>query len=216
MKILLIDDHALFRDGLQMVMAGLNEPLVMFEAGSCEAALDIIAEQPELDLVLLDLGLPGLNGMDALVAVQQKLENTPIVVLSGNEDPGVIQAALQSGAQGFIPKSSAASVMLSAVQTVLDGGLYVPAGAMEHFDAVPPAVEPGKMAGHGLTPRQADVLRKMADGQSNKNIGLSLGLSESTVRVHVSAILRSFNVSNRTQAVQHAIQHGWIKVKLVN
>lgn len=210
MKILLIDDHALFRDGLLLVLEGLNTHIETFEAGSCESAIDIMEKHNDLDMILLDLGLPGISYLDALSTIRQQLPDTPIVVLSGTEDHKMVQQALQNGARGYIPKSAPAKIMLNALQLVISGGIYVPPQILPNGD-----IELSDEAvGHKLTPRQTEVLHELSEGKSNKEIGRVLGLTESTIRVHVAAILKDFNVSNRTRAVQHAMQKGWLHIKL--
>ncbi|VAW61870.1 hypothetical protein MNBD_GAMMA08-2249 [hydrothermal vent metagenome] len=210
MKILLIDDHALFRDGLSLVLDGLDTAIETFEAGSYEAAEVIMRAQPDLDMVLLDLGLPGTSYLDALRAIRQQLPKAFIVILSGTEDYKVVEASLQNGAQGYIPKSSPAKIMLSALQLVISGGTYVPAQILQLKPVTNVATPITQATEHRLTPRQYDVLQQLATGKSNKAIGSELQLTESTVRAHVAAILKAFNVPNRTHAVQHASQHSWL------
>ena len=215
MKILLIDDHALFRDGLSLVLDGLDTPIETFEAGSYEAAEVTMRAQPDLDMVLLDLGLPGTSYLDALRAIRQQLPRAFIVILSGTEDYKMVEASLQNGAQGYIPKSSPAKIMLNALQLVISGGTYVPAQILQKTSTanaaaptIPKTTEHTEK--HRLTPRQYDVLQQLATGKSNKAIGSELQLTESTVRAHVAAILKAFNVANRTHAVQYASQHSWL------
>jgi len=213
MKILMIDDHALFRDGLLLVLEGLSAELTTFEAGSYEAAEGIMNEHSDLDLILLDLGLPGISYLDALLAIRQQLPNTLIVVLSGTEDHSMVEQALQQGARGYIPKSSPAKIMLNALQLVIAGGTYVPPQILQNgANQSNNSSFNNRNIDNKLTPRQNDVLHELAKGKPNKEIGRSLNLSESTVRVHVAAILKAFNASNRTQAVQHATQAGLIMV----
>jgi DNA-binding NarL/FixJ family response regulator len=211
MKILLIDDHALFRDGLFLVLEGLNTHIQTLEAGSYETAKIIMDEQVDLDLVLLDLDLPGISNIDALLAIRQQLPDTSIVVLSGDEDYRMVEQALRHGARGYIPKSSPAKIMLQALQLVISGGVYVPPqilqkNSTEGIDTF----TNDESLDTKLTQRQCDVLHQLADGKTNKEIANALSLTESTVRAHVAAILKSFNVSNRTQAVQHAVKRSWL------
>ena len=215
MKILMIDDHALFRDGLMLVLEGLNTDLETFEAGSYESAKDIMDEHSDLDLILLDLGLPGISYLDALLAIRQQIPDTLIVVLSGTEDQHTVEQALQNGARGYIPKSSPAKIMLNALQLIVAGGTYVPPQILQNRN-MNPGAQPinDKHVNHKLTPRQNDVLHELAKGKSNKDIGRELDLTESTVRAHVAAILKSFSASNRTQAVQYATQKGFIKIDI--
>ena len=204
-KILLIDDHALFRDGLLLVLEGLETNIEPFETGSYESAIEIIQSQPDLDMVLLDLGLPGISYLDALHAIREKLPEALIVILSGTEDYRMVEQVLQCGAQGYIPKSSSAKIMLNALQLILSGGIYVPHQIL-HKQSTQKIV----INDHQLTPRQFCVLQQLATGKSNKEISRHLQLTESTVRAHVGAILRTFNVANRTHAVQFAALNNWL------
>jgi DNA-binding NarL/FixJ family response regulator len=204
MKILLIDDHVLFRDGLLLILEGLNAEIETFEANSYEAAITLI-ETHKIDMVLLDLGLPGVSYLDALKGIQTQIPDACIVVLSGTEDHNMVEQALQYGARGYIPKSSPANIMLSALQLVLSGGIYVPPQILQKQHAQLTSINE-----HQLTPRQFEILKQLATGKSNKEIARQLSLSESTVRAHVAAVLKSFNVANRTHAVQFAIQHNWL------
>lgn len=211
MKILLIDDHALFRDGLLLVLEGLNADIETFEAGSYESAKIVMDEQNNLDLVLLDLGLPGISYIEALLAIRQQLPNTPIVVLSGTEDYRMVEQVLHHGARGYIPKSSPAKIMLQALQLVISGGVYIPPEILQKSSAEGiNAFANDDSLDTKLTQRQCDVLYQLAEGKSNKDIANALSLTESTVRAHVAAILKSFNVSNRTQAVHHALKNSWL------
>lgn len=217
MNILIIDDHILFRDGLSLVLEGLNTDLKIFEAGSYETAKDIMNGHENLDLILLDLGLPGTSYLDALLAIREQLPDIPIVVLSGNEDHYMVEQVLQYGARGYIPKSSPAKIMLNALELVIAGGTYVPPQILQKTMTAPVAPSIGNdITGHKLTPRQHEVLHELVKGKSNKEIGKTLKLTESTVRAHVAGILRAFNVSNRTQAAQHAIQAGFIRMQTPN
>jgi len=220
MKILLIDDHALFRDGILLILEGLQIPVETFEASSYESAKVILDENSDIDLVLLDLDLPGVSFFDALQAIRQQLPETPVVILSGTIDHPTVEQALQLGARGYIPKSAPAKTMLNALQLIISGDTYVPAEILQNKNIkTGNAAESrkkktrNKPAEHNLTPRQHDVLIQLAEGKSNKEIGKTLYLTESTIRAHVAAILRSFDVSNRTQAVRFAVQNSWVTVE---
>jgi DNA-binding NarL/FixJ family response regulator len=209
LKILLIDDHALFRDGLLLVLEDLKIDIETFEACSFESASEVMQAQPDLDMVLLDLGLPGTSYLDALLAIRQRLPKTLIVIVSGTEDQQMVEQALHNGARGYIPKSSPANIILHALQLVISGGTYVPAQILHRKDTLA-NININKLPGHNLTPRQYDVLLQLATGKSNKEIGKQLNLTESTVRAHVAAILKACNVANRTHAVQFSQQNGWL------
>lgn len=217
MKVLLIDDHALFRDGIQLVLAKLEPNVQIFNASSYEDALPVINTNPGLDLLLLDLGLPGLSDIDALQAIRKELPATPVVVLSSNDDGAKVQQILNMGAQGYIPKSSSAELLISALQLVLSGGIYIPPEILPLLGKKSdrPANSKTDSVDVPLTPCQLDVLHKLVYGFSNKEIGNRLNLAESTVRVHVAAIFKALNVSNRSRAVHIALQKGWVIVEQV-
>mgnify|MGYP001121472458 CR=1 FL=1 len=217
MNILLIDDHALFREGLQMLLADLNSQPIMLEAASYESALDVLDGETVLDLVLLDLALPGLSDIEALIAIHEMQPSTPIIVLSGNSDGSKVEQVLEYGARGYIPKSSSAKLMLHAIQLVLDGGTYVPPEILV-ANRLAKSSHNNRQAVNScnLTPRQIEVLHELSEGKSNKEIGSALSLTESTVRAHVAAILKTLGASNRTQAVKNAMQIGLINLPDLN
>ncbi len=217
MKILLIDDHVLFRDGILLMLEGLNLPIETFEANSYESAKIIMDETRDISLVLLDLDLPGISFFDALKAIRQQLPDTPIVILSGTVDHQIVEQTLRLGARGYLPKSATAKTMLNALQLVLSGDTYVPTAILQNkitnSITITKTQRKNESLEHNLTPRQYDVLIQLAEGKPNKAIAKALYLTESTVRAHVAAILRSFDVNNRTQAVRYAVQKSWVTVK---
>jgi len=212
MKVLLIDDHELFRDGMHLVLAKLDPNIQLFNANSYEDALPFINENPDLDLLLLDLGLPGLSDIDALKAIRDKSPATPIVVLSSNDDGAKVKQILDLGAQGYIPKSTSAELLIRSLKLVLSGGIYIPPEILSQFGNGHNGPESTryKEIESPLTPRQNEVLGKLIHGYSNKEIGRLLNMAESTVRVHIAAILKALNVSNRTRAAHIAVQKGWV------
>lgn len=218
MKILVIDDHALIREGLRHVLRELDPEVNMIEAGSAEAARNVIRElcpvsgdcteneqgDSCLDLILLDLGLPDCPGLDLLDQLGTLLPDVPVIVVSADEEAAHIESAFRHGAVGFIPKSTLSGVLISAIRLVLAGGVYVPPNMARQRHTPPP--EPGMALSNSqeveeLTERQKTVLTLMMRGLSNKSIGRELNLAEATVKIHVSAILRALNVTSRTQAV---------------
>lgn len=209
MKILVIDDHPLIREAVRNVLGRLGESIVALEAADCDSALRIVDEHPDLDLILLDLGLPGTSGMDALGMLRERHPAVPVVVLSANDDRDTVVEALDRGAMGFIPKSSSNEVMLSALRLVLSGGVYLPsktfisdrASAQSAMPATAAGTFPMSVADLGITERQLQVLALIVQGKPNKLICRELGLAESTVKIHVTAILKALKVTNRTQAV---------------
>lgn len=196
MRVLLIDDHALFRRGLRLMLQELMPGADVAEAESCAAAL--MLSGAVFDLILLDLNMPGTSGLESLESVKTHFPASIVVVVSGEEDAALIRAAVSRGASGFIPKAATPEVMQSALQLVLARGIYLPHQVMSA-----PAVSID-----GLTPRQLDVLRGALKGMSNKLIGRELGISEGTVKSHLSAVFQALNVRNRTEALYRAAKIG--------
>ena len=205
MKILVIDDHPLIVDALVQLLPQLDPAITVLSAGDPTQATHVLDDEPEIALVLLDLALPGARGLDFLADLKLDYPGVPIAVLSATHDAGTVLAALGAGAQGFIPKSINADALLNAVRHVLNGGVYLPADApaMPTGDGV--HVEHGAL---GLTARQTDVLRLLAQGKPNKLICRDLTLSEGTVKVHVSAILKALRVRSRTEAIAMLARRG--------
>lgn len=213
MYILLVDDHALLRGGLRFLLRSLDAEIEMDEAGDCAHALERVAAR-SYDLVLLDLKMPGLGGLDALDALRDAAPATPLVVLSGEDDPCVVRAAIERGAMGFIPKSSTPEVMIQALRLVLAHGVYLPPAVLDSMRPVSapgPALNQaasGEMLLPGLTPRQMDVLRCVIRGLPNKVIARELDISEGTVKAHLTLVLRALRAHNRTEAVYTAAKLG--------
>lgn len=205
MEILIVDDHALFREGLCHVLNELGDEIHILEAADYDRALQHVTANPNLDLVLLDLNMPGKDGFTALDAFTKHYPAIPVVILSASNLRSDIQRALDAGAMGYIPKESTSAVMLNALKLILAGGIYMPPSMAQQVDPEPPAA-----ANHssGLTPRQLQVLTMVVQGHSNKVIAADLGIAETTIKMHVSSILRSLGVSNRTQAAMAAEKLG--------
>lgn len=211
MKILIADDHRLIIDAVADKLSEL-EPGIEFVAAVNVRELMERVDGP-LDLALIDLGMPGAEGLSHIQQVRQRCPDLPIIVLSGQEDPAVMRDVLDCGAQGYIPKAYSPAVMVSAVRLVMAGGVYVPPMLLSmtgRDDALAPGAA-GQSAAAGvealgdlLTERQVDVLRLLSQGQPNKVIGRSLGISEGTVKIHLAAIFRALNARNRTEAVMKA------------
>lgn len=201
MRVLLIDDHSLFRRGLRLMLRELMPELDVSEVSSAEAALALADES--FDLLMLDLNMPGVHGLDALAALKQAFVGSIVVVLSGEDNPALIRDTIAAGAAGFIPKSAEPEVMHSALRLVLAKGIYLPPQAL----SATTAVEQGPQL-KGLSPRQLDVLRRALTGVPNKLIARELGISEGTVKSHLSAVFRVMNVRNRTEAVYSAARSG--------
>ena len=215
MKALVIDDHPLMREAIRNVLGQLQPDAAIVMAADCEQGLDA-AEGMEADLVVLDLGLPGLSGVRAIRAWRERHPGVPVVVLSATTDRQTVLAAIGAGAAGFIPKSSSNDVMLNAVRLVLAGGRYLPPEVLSHGSDVD---HPRARAGHattmsietlGLSARQAEVLKLIAKGASNKVICRELGLAERTVKAHITAVFRALKVTSRTQAAIEASRLGLV------
>jgi len=200
-QVLIADDHPLFRDALRQVVQATLPHHGIREACTLEAALDAAAGD-ELDLILLDINMPGMNGFSGLISLRNHVPATPVVVVSAEEAADTIGQAMTLGASGFIPKSLDRDQMIEAVRLVMNGGVFVPpqaAGA-----STPSADSQFREAYEALTPSQRKVLEMLVAGKSNKVIAYELSVAESTVKAHVTAILRKLKVHSRTQAVLNA------------
>lgn len=185
------DDHPIMRAALSSALAGIGAEFV--EAADADGTLAMLDAHPDLDLLLVDLRMPGANGVETIRALRARAPQVPVVVVSADENPAHVAALVALGVSGYVPKSEPPAVIVSAVRLVLAGGTYVPprllaGGAAE--GALP-----------DLTPRQSEVLQLLARGMPNKSIARALGVSEGTVKVHLIAVFRSLNVRNRTEAV---------------
>ena len=210
MKILLVDDHPLFRGGLKYLLQSLDEHLELGEAGNCSQA-EALAAEHGYDLVLVDLKMPGVGGLDALTVVRAAFPTTPVVVVSGEDDPSVVRAAIECGAMGFIPKSSTPEVMIQALKLVLAHGIYLPPrvlAASQSADPTPLSAVTAEAGLTGLSARQMDVLRCVIQGKPNKVIARELDVAEGTVKAHLSSVLRALGARNRTEAVYAAAKLG--------
>lgn len=212
MKILIADDHELFRDGLRHVLDQLGGPLTIVEASDFAQAVAVVEQQTDIDIVLLDLSMPGMTWNEGIQRLKDLLpDSVPIIVLSASDDRRHVLQAVNLGASGFIPKTSSSRVMLSALKLVLSGGVYLPPALLEAGGSQGDGMG-GSMAGEHavsfLTPRQREVLALLGQGKSNKEIARVLQLAEGTVKLHVTAILKALNVNNRTRAVVAASQLG--------
>src|SRR6516165_7030677 len=207
MKILVVDDHVLIREAMRGVLRELKgEAAVILEASDARQAMRQIEQNPDVELVLLDLGLPDRDGLGMLSELGNRYPNISVVVLSAQQDRDTVMKALDLGALGFIPKSGQREVMLSAFNLICSGGVYIPPEILNRREAAKapraaPAPSRAVAADLGLTERQMEVLALMMQGKSNKAISRVLDLAEPTVKIHVSAILKALKVANRTEAV---------------
>ncbi len=210
MKILIVDDHTLFREGLCHVLTELEEHVCILEAADHDSAIQHVSTTPDLDLVLLDLNMPGKNGFIVLETITKHFPALPVVIISASNERDYIQRTLDTGAVGYIPKETTGAVMLHALRMVLSGGIYVPPN-MAKNEAV--NLQPHDNHTKGLTPRQLEVLSLLTQGHSNKVIASQMNLAEATIKMHVTSILKNLGVNNRTQAIlaaekQGLFQHG--------
>jgi DNA-binding NarL/FixJ family response regulator len=200
-KVLIADDHPLFRRAMAMALEGVvpGGPLTVLEAGCIADVQALAAEEPDLELLLLDLRMPGMDGFAGLLELRRRFPALPVVVVSAAEEPAVVRDALACGALGYIPKSLDRSQMAEALGRVLQGEIYVPPSLAEADGggAAAPAAERLR----ALTPQQLNVLRLMVEGKPNKIIAYELDIAETTVKAHITVILRKLGVSSRTQAV---------------
>lgn len=199
--VIVADDHPLFRTAIKEALEAEQGGTTFLEANSFESLQALVDEQKEVDLVLLDLHMPGVSGFAGLVYLCKRYPSVPVVIISANEDPVVIRRALEHGAAGFIPKSSSIDTITQAISAILMGEIWAPA----------PQEGTGKNHGASelelaermaqLTPQQFKVLMMMSQGLLNKQIAYELGVSEATIKAHVTAIMTKLGVTNRTQAV---------------
>lgn len=195
MKAILADDHALFRDGFSLLLKQLDPQMSVLEAASLPEAVQQVEQNVDSDLLLLDLSMPGMEGVESVQDLLHRFPGMPIVILSATESRPLVEALLDIGVAGFIPKSSDSKIMFSALRLVLAGGVYIPQQVLSSYADVPD----GSVLSR-LTERQREVLQLLSEGKSNKQICRDLDLSEGTVKVHLNAIYRVLGVANRTEA----------------
>lgn len=221
MKILIADDHELFLKGLEIILHDFNPTAELVKAKNYTEMLNIINKDSSFDLILTDLAMPGAIWLDALKEIHEKLPETPIIILSAVFEKEIVQKTIDLGASGYIPKTSSNAVIISAVNLVLSGAAYIPAELLKEssYNSLNELKEIENLSEFEnlsekikiLSPRQLDVLRLIAAGKSNKQIAFDLGLTEGTVKLHVTAILKVLNVYNRTGAVAQANTLGLLK-----
>lgn len=208
MKILIADDHALFRDGLALRLEEIAPDAVITQASSYAQVFKILKAETDIDVLILDVEMPDMPWLESLKQIHQIAPKTKIIVLSASEDSRTIRNILATGVKGYIPKRSEIKVINNALKLIIEGGSYVPPNL---FDSASQNTLSGRNIGiKMLTNRQSQVLDLIAQGKSNKQIAYDMGVSESTVKLHINALLRSLHVSNRTQAVITAQKIGLI------
>jgi DNA-binding NarL/FixJ family response regulator len=222
MKILVIDDHVLIREALQALLKKLKRGAVVLEASDSRQAMEIFAVNADIGLVMLDLNLPDRDGLSVLAELREHHPAVAVVVMSAIQERATVMQALDLGAVGYIPKSARREVMMSALQLIFAGGIYIPPEVLAHGESSAAAASPQpnerlrpnerlivSPSEVGLSERQLDVLAHLMQGKNNKVICRVLGLAEPTVKNHVTAILRALKVSNRTEAVIAVNELGW-------
>jgi DNA-binding NarL/FixJ family response regulator len=213
LKLLIVDDHGLVREGLKAILGQSDLKAECLEAWDEISIWQCLKQHPDVNLVLLDIQLPGLSGMDLLKRIAKEHPAMPIIMLSADHDSNTVSQALQWGASGFMPKNSLNQVLISAIRLVLAGGVYIPPEAL--LKSVPkPQPSPSnkttlQLDSLGLTNRQLDVLRLLVKGLSNKRISRQIDLAEATVKIHIRGILRTLSVTNRTEALVKLTEMGY-------
>jgi DNA-binding NarL/FixJ family response regulator len=197
LKILVVEDHALVREGLLQTLRGLEEGVTAIGAQDADEALQKLEADEEVDLILLDLMLPGTHGMGLLGALRKRFPAIPVVILSALDDADTVARAMKQGAAGFVPKSSSSQVLIDGLRQVLDGEIYLP----EKIRGRPGPRSRSGVDRFELTRGQRRVLELLTQGKTNRQIAELLGLTEGTVKIHVSAIFKALNVTNRAQAL---------------
>jgi len=205
MKVLLIDDHALFREGLCYILEGLAEDVEVIEAGSFEEAVTVASGEKELDLILLDLSLPGTGGLKAIEEVQRLWVKVPLVIVSGTASDWDIIQCLKRGVCGIIPKTLSSEEMFDGLATVFEGKRFLPKSMARLLHRIDNDASLPR-----LTNRQRQILELLAQGLTNKHIANKLNIAENTVRIHLAAIYQSLRVTSRTEAVFAAQKDGLI------
>jgi len=208
-KILIADDHPLFRDAICGVIQSAFEGAEIIETENLENALEIAKQNDELDLVLLDLNMPGMNGLNGLISIRNEAPTIPVVIVSAEDEKQVVLQAITCGAVGFISKSSPRAQMTEALQQILNGNVYLPPDIIRQSSEQDSRRNRRQLMQkdvptellQSLTRRQLLVLERMVKGESNKQIAYNLNIAETTVKAHVSAILSKLGVHNRVQAI---------------
>ncbi len=202
MRVLVADDHELFLKGLEFILRDSYPDIELVFAHNYAEIFAFLESDRRFDLLMTDLAMPKGKWQEALPHIHMLLPSTPIIILSAVFDKEIVQKTMDIGVSGYIPKTSPNAVIISALNLVMAGGMYIPPELLNNQP------EQSAEASHILTPRQIDVIRAVAEGKSNKQIAYELGLSEGTVKLHVTAILKLLNVNNRTGAVREAERLG--------
>lgn len=219
MQILVADDHKLVRDGLKPFLHELDPSAEILDASNLDEAVAAAVKAEGLGLVLLDLMMPGMDGLKGLETLRAKVPNIPVVIVSGFSSRDHVVAAVQAGAAGFIPKTVSGSALVNALRLVLSGEKYLPSSTFfEESGAQMPSMQPAgpaKPVGvpapfDKLSRREAEILLLLIEGRTNKEIAISLDLQEITIKVHLRNVYRKIGAANRAQAVRIAMSSGWL------
>lgn len=213
MKILIVDDHSLVREGLQAILSRSDLAAQFVEAWDGATVQTQLEQHPDIALMLLDIQLPGISGLQLLPRIIEQRPQLPVIMLSSDHDPQTVTLALNTGASGFLPKTSLNQVLVSAIRLVVAGGIYIPPEALQKpvlkpAGALRSAATPVTYESLGFTARQIDVFRLLVQGMSNKQICRQIDVAEATVKIHVRGILRTLTVSSRAEAIAKAAQLG--------
>lgn len=211
LTIIIADDHPLFRGALRQALNTVAETARIIEAGTFEDAQQAARNYPEADLMLLDLAMPGVSGFSGLMSMRAEFNSLPIMIVSASDDGATVRRSMELGASGFISKSSGLEDIRGAIEAVLAGDVWFPSQSERDTDEDPAVLELINRL-KTLTPQQTRVLSMLGEGLLNKQIAYELGVSEATIKAHVSAILLKLNVDSRTQAV---IKLGKVNMALV-
>lgn len=206
MRILIVDDHKVVRDGVRFMLSDTPEIEIVGEADSAEAMFDIVSSEP-VDVVLLDIRMEGMTGLDALGRMASEFPQVRVLMLSMHDQPGYVRRAIELGASGYLLKSAGRDEVLAAISSVSEGGTYIQASLMEPLlaDATGVSRQTGR-----LSPREQEVLQLIADGSENKQIARHLGLSEATIKTYIRGVFDRLDVSSRAEAVAVGLRIGII------
>ena len=213
LKILLIEDHALVREGMTLLLHQLEEEVTVFEVATGEDGVAVLEANPDIDLVLLDLSLPGIDGLSWMKIQRKRFPTVPMLVVSAHDDGSTLEKVMAAGAAGFVPKAQSADRLLESLNRVLAGEIVDPGATptypigIDNPEIMNPAGGRTRPKDIGLTRRQVDVLNLLVKGKTNREIAVLLGLTEGTVKLHVTAVLKALGVKSRTQALVAATRH---------
>lgn len=216
-KVLMVDDHALFRDGMRYVLQQLAEEVEVIDSGNFLDGMKHAANNPDIDLALLDLNMPGSDGVKSILAFHHANPGIPLVVVSGSDQREDIEKVMEYGAMGFISKLSSSKIMLGALRMVLDGGIYLPAQLLQQAMVGMDQGGGDKRSARGnknwLTTRQLETLQLLSSGLTNKEISEKMNLAEGTVKIHTAAVYQALRVSSRLEAVSAARRLGFLPLQ---